>query len=170
MQKVRRKIVPTKRPSPELKKRSARPKSSILGRARGRGGGLILAKVSLLVFHALHPRRDAADQQVIKTEALGVQGRIFWNLYGFGPHYVFLCFFVWQKGGPPKQQNHVLGGCRAPKVRFWMPFKIQRGPLYWQILADSYLTTPDTGRCRRILAPVGFWRGPPINVFLRRST
>ena len=48
---------------------------------RGEGGGLIQATIkamiSMVILHALHPRRGAADQKVIKIEALVVQGHIF---------------------------------------------------------------------------------------------
>ena len=39
------------------------------------------------------------------------------------------------------------------------------------VLAETtflYLTKPDTGRCRQILAPTGFSRGPDIDHFLKK--
>ena len=46
----------------------------------GGGGSLIQAKISttisILILHALHPRRGAADHQGIEIKASGVQGRI----------------------------------------------------------------------------------------------
>ena len=81
-------------------------------------------------------------QQVIKIEALGVQGILFLltkkkeRKKGCWQYWCFYVFFVWQKGG---SKTHVLGGFRGAELRFWMPCTILRGTLYWQILARLYI-------------------------------
>ena len=84
---------------------------------------------------------------------------------------MFWCFLVRQKGGPKSRTNQALGGLMGPKTWFWTLFRIQRGHLYWQILADSTfscLTKPDTSRRRRILGRAGSEWGSPSRVFKHR--
>ena len=66
-------------------------------------------------------------------------------------HFFFFFFLIWQDcffmlfrsaGSPIKQRSQALGGFRSEKVRFWMPFEIQRGSLYWQVLADYACQRP----------------------------
>ena len=54
------------------------PPKSMFGRAGG-GGGLVQAKISMVALHALHPRRDAADENSMKNRPWGA------NVFDFRP-------------------------------------------------------------------------------------
>ena len=102
----------------------------------------------------------------------------FWDFDGFWQACFFNVFWCWQETGQQIKTNQIFGdksgrhGSRGiarggnlypgwtTKLRFW-PF-----------LADSTflcLTTPDTSRCQRILAAIGFWRCPKIDHFCTYS-
>ena len=61
-------------------------------------------------------------------------------------------FFARQKNGPTSPPNKLWGNLMFSQTLVLTPFRIQRGPYtcrFWQTRSTfSYLTTPDTGRCR----------------------
>ena len=114
--------------------------------------------------------RSKWHRKVIKIEALGAQGRIFWDLDRLGQAWFFYVFAFGQKASQ-NYEKQLLSGIRAPELRFPHPLTIQVGHYtgrFWLDSTFSYLTTPDTGRCRRILAPTGFWRGSKESFFERK--
>ena len=78
----------------------------------------------------------------------------------------FSCLlFVPPKDGPKSRTNRLWGGRMGPITLFWTAIKIQVGHYTGRFQLEStfsYLTTPDTGRCRQFLAPTGVWRGSKI--------
>ena len=52
---------------------------------------------------------------------------------------IFIFFLVQQKGVPQNTKIWFGAASGPPKVRFWMPFNVQPGPLYLQILARLYI-------------------------------
>ena len=116
----------------------------------------------------------ALDQEnwwKMELNALGDFGQIFWDFCWFWKD-CFFDVFRSEKSQDGITTNQVLGGLMGPKSWLWTPSIIQGDHLYCQILADStfsYLTTPDAGQCRQMLAPTGFWRGWGIWVFLKQN-
>ena len=102
--------------------------------------------------------RSKWHRKVIKIEALGAQGRIFWDLDRLGQAWFFYVFAFGQKASQ-NYEKQLLSGIRAPELRFPHPLTIQVGHYtgrFWLDSTFSYLTTPDTSQCRQILAPTGF--------------
>ena len=87
----------------------------------------------------------------------------------------FRCFWGLAKGEPNKIQKQIWGENTNPgtsKNRTLSLSRLDNLAQVLAILADTTcvgLTTPDTGQCRWILAPTGFW-GPQTDHFCINST
>ena len=83
--------------------------------------------------------RATWDQQVIKAEALGVQGRFFRDFDGYWQAFCF--FYVRPKGGPKSRNNQLLGGTMGPPKLTLDAIKLTSDAIYHPggplMLADS---------------------------------
>ena len=61
----------------------------------------------------------------------------------------FFMFWVLAKDGPPKQTNQIFSERMGPNAVFDNPVRLIK-LRFWPDSTFLYLTTPDTGRCRRI--------------------
>ena len=101
------------------------------------------------------------------NRSLGCPRSHFWDFAGFWQA-CFLIFVRLAKRRAKVTNKSTFGRLQGSKVEILDAMYNPAGLLYWQILADFTflcLTTPDTSRCRRILAHTGFWRDLKINSF-----
>ena len=124
-----------------------------------------------------HENWSKMEVQIASTShqnwSIGQQRFIFWYLYGFGQDW-FLVFFHLAKRRAENTTKSGFARLPGPRIEILEAINNPGGPLsytgrFYLDSTFSYLTTPDTGRCRRILVPTRFRRSPKIIHFCKNQ-